>query len=208
MIGTLFKVLTKPTETFAEQKANSSYLGVFKNLALLGLAVTILGAAIATVASSFMSLTGMQNTPLSGIAAAGAFAAGLLFAIVFVGTSVAFFISNAIQFAVARMLKGQGTFKQQAYLSSLVVGVQALALLAITAIAGATLLFNQSFLTIAVALIVAVIVGLYSLYLNYRALSEAHGTDTLATIGIMILPGLVMYMLQILLALVVFVLRR
>ena len=193
MIETWMGVLTKPVETFATEKKNSSIMAGVKQYAIIfgifGLLMGIEVAAMAYIMSFFPPAGNLSFIRSLGIAAI------IVVPIIFiVGGIILTLIGVGIQFLIAKLLGGTGTFEQQYYLSSLT----AMPALILSIIAGiiSGLFGKVPILEVIITLLLILAIGLYLLYLQTKAIKEAHQFSTLKAFAVLfitpIIVGLVM----------------
>ena len=166
-------VLQEPDRVFAEQKAKASTKVALLWVALLGVI-------------SYATL-GLVNTDLS-------MALGLaVFGLVFSPTM--FLVSSGIVYLFAKLLGGNGAFREQAYL---------------TAVAAVPIGFVSILLTLFSKVPVVNIAGMlalfgilfYSVYLQVKIFKLVHGLSTGRAVLALVLPGIILAILLVLLLVV------
>ena len=183
MIETWMGVLTKPKETFANEKKNSSIMAGVKQYAIIFAIIGVL-MGIAVFILQNMGIVDFSGLPLGGIAAII-----VVPILVIVGGIVLTYIGVGIQFIIAKLLGGNGTFEQQYYLISITAIPMLLLSIVVNVIAG--ILGIIPFLGAIIAFLAILATNLYALYLQTMAIKEAHQFSTLKAVATWFIPAII-----------------
>jgi hypothetical protein len=177
----------RPEETFEYERKNTGWLGLLGNVSL---ALAVYGTS--TMFSAIMAVYVFPN-PLVGKATIPIIALGTVALLVLL--CMAFFISAAISFGVARGLGGNGGFVEQTRIMALQMGgyfLLAMPLAVLGAVPYAGVLFGMAHLLLL----------LYWLYAYYLLLRKVHGLSLMRTLAVYAAPIAALVLLLALVTLV------
>lgn len=170
--------LMKPKETFAAAKGKADFGEALKMIAVGGV---VGGALMGIAVMMYASLLGGMFGGFLGVAMGAAFgAASIVMFIIMgvVGGIIGSIVISYILVYVGKMMGGKGNFNQQLYLLALVQ-------------APAAIIMGVLFLIPLLGFVLVGLFGLYCIYLEVLAISEAQGLDLLKAFVTLIIAAIV-----------------
>ena len=183
-------VFFHPTATLSEQMkypsvsrgAKDVFMASVPSL-LLGLIGLMVMLGFLALYGSFIALLLIILSPVLGVLGiVGIIIGVILFLVLYLASPIkSWFIYSAIQFILAKILGGTGDFRTHAYLTALAEAgngwvASLLAVLSLVPCVGWVLRP------------VAMLVGFYSIFLNFKAIKIAHGLDTPRAAAVVLIP--------------------
>jgi len=172
--------LTKPIPTFKKEKKNANLVEGAMNVAVAGVITGFLSGLFALIFGS--TIAGAFFPMASGVVGVAAFLAALIMTPIL--SVVSWLIGSGIYYIFAMLLGGKGNYTTQSYL----IAIYSAPLSVVSAILG---------LIPVVGLFIAIIPGLYGLYLLTMSLKEAHSFTTGKAVLAWLLPILILVLLAI-----------
>jgi hypothetical protein len=176
--------LTKPIPTFKKEKKNANLVEGAMHVAVAGVITGFLSGLFALIFGSAIASTFFPMA--SGVIGVAAFLAALILTPIV--SVIAWLISSGIYYIVAMLLGGKGNYVTQSYL----IAIYSAPLSVISVV--------LSLIPI-VGPFIAIIPGLYALYLLTMSLKEAHGFTTGRAVLVWLLPVIVLALIAFMLGL-------
>lgn len=207
-LGVWKEVLFRPTKTLAEQMSEPSLGRGAKDVFMASLPRLLIGLAVLGLVFAYFLFIGFfmfSAAPNAGIIALPTLIIGALVFLVlyFLGPIINWFLTSVVQFILAKILGGKANFTAQSYLIALSMAGSG-AVLSLMLVLQVVLNFIPCIGWTINSLILrplTMVVGLYGLYLNYKAIQVAHGLSSGRAAAVVILPVVLAGILAVLLLL-------
>jgi hypothetical protein len=178
--GLWFQIIQMTEGFFAQEAPRASNTSTLIGVLLFAVASAILAALTALISGGISMALG--ETSLEGTASLGNMVlCSACFGLIV--TPISFYLNNGLTYLGARIFGGTGNFTTQAYLQSLFVVPLGIVLSAIS-LASAIPTVGGCITGAA-----SLVVGIYSIILNVRAVKVAHDLTTGRAIGAILAPG-------------------
>ncbi|MBD3210459.1 hypothetical protein GF318_03695 [Candidatus Micrarchaeota archaeon] len=189
------EVMFHPSNTFSQELGKQGFMRGAKDIFISNLIPLAIGFIFLMLFAVYGALLGLMATlaaPGIGILALAAMVvAGLVLVVLyFASPIISWLIQSAVQYLIAKLLGGTGSFRNQSYLIALGSASAAIVF---------SILYVFSFVPCLgyAANAVMILVGIYAIYLNYRAVKIAHGLSTIKAAVVTLAPVAIFFAMVI-----------